>query len=534
MAQNNMNNLTTLIKRLEAATSRLEDIASSTFDRPTAINGAPGALSAGIPPPPRASQAAIEPPQAPAEELPPQIEAYDDLMSGDLKAFEDLSKNLGGPIAEQAAAVSEAFAAQRQFLLVATKAKKPDMASPTYMEVLKDLQQAIEKVDQIKQSSKAPELKNHLTMVGDGVGTLGWCTMDTKPADVAAELFGGAQMYGNKVLKDYKEKDRTHVDWVQSFYKLFRSLIAYIREYHPKGVQWNREGLDASEAMRQVKSESASTSVPPPAAAAGTGGGPPPPPPPPPPPAIPPPPPMPAPGASSAQPSDMGAVFADLNRGSDVTSGLRKVDPSQMTHKNPSLRAGSAVPERKGSMDSIGRSKSPAPPGKKPKPEGMRTKKPPKKELDGNKWLIENYDSPPEPIEIEASIIQSILISRCKNTTIRIIGKANAISLDNSARTSIILDSLVSSVDVIKCPNFALQVLGTLPTVLLDQVDGAAVYLSKDSLNTEIFTSKCTSININLPPADEEGDYTESPLPEQFKTSIKDGKLISEIVEHAG
>jgi adenylyl cyclase-associated protein len=95
----------------------------------------------------------------------------------------------------------------------------------------------------------------------------------------------------------------------------------------------------------------------------------------------------------------------------------------------------------------------------------------------------------------------------------------------------LIIDSLVSSVDVIKCPNFAIQVIDTLPTILLDQVDGAIVYLSKESLNTEIFTSKCSSINISLPVED---DYTENPVPEQMRSYIKNGKVISEIVEHAG
>jgi adenylyl cyclase-associated protein len=84
----------------------------------------------------------------------------------------------------------------------------------------------------------------------------------------------------------------------------------------------------------------------------------------------------------------MGAVFADLNKGESVTAGLKKVDPSQMTHKNPSLRTSSTVPQRSDSSSSTGRGVSPAPPGKKPKPESLRTKKPPKKELDGNKWII--------------------------------------------------------------------------------------------------------------------------------------------------
>lgn len=94
---------------------------------------------------------------------------------------------------------------------------------------------------------------------------------------------------------------------------------------------------------------------------------------------------------------------------------------------------------------------------------------------------------------------------------------------------------------MIKSSNFALQVLGTLPTILMDTVDGATIYLSKDSLGTEVFTSKCSGVNLNIPEAVEGGadpedlDYKECPLPEQIRTFInEDGKVESEIVEHAG
>lgn len=69
---------------------------------------------------------------------------------------------------------------------------------------------------------------------------------------------------------------------------------------------------------------------------------------------------------------------------------------------------------------------------------------------------------------------------------------------------------------------------------MLDQVDSAILYLSKDSLGTEVFTSKSSSVNVNLPPEDEEGDYAECPVPEQFRSYIKNGRLVTEIVEHAG
>ena len=326
------------------------------------------------------------------------------------------------------------------------------------------------------------------------------------------------------------------MEWAQAFTRIFKSLTNYIKQHYATGLTWNKDGVDAAEALKQVDSGQIFSNTPPAPPAPPTSSGAPPPPPPP--------PPLPtfdnaAPtngvaSSRSAGANDMGAVFEQISKGESVTANLRKVDPSSQTHKNPSLRAGATVPPTRSDSQSstTSRGKSPVP-GKKPKPESMRTKKPPRKELDGNKWIIENFDSEPM-IEIEASITHSILISRCSKTTIRVLNKANAISLDNSSQVSLIVDSLVSSVDVIKSPRFALQVLGALPTLLLDQVDGATVYLGKESLHTEIFTSKCAAINVNVPEASDEGDYKENPLPEQIKSVIRNGKLVSEIVEHAG
>lgn len=47
-------------------------------------------------------------------------------------------------------------------------------------------------------------------------------------------------------------------------------------------------------------------------------------------------------------------------------------------------------------------------------------------------------------------------------------------------------------------------------------------------------TSKCSSVNVYLPPAEESGDFEEVNVPEQFRSYVKDGKLVTEIVEHKG
>lgn len=170
--------------------------------------------------------------------------------------------------------------------------------------------------------------------------------------------------------------------------------------------------------------------------------------------------------------------------------------------------------------------------------------------MDGGKWtrivlflwarnsqskLQENYEKESEPIEIEASLTHSVLISRCNNSTIIIKGKANQVTVENSNRLSLVVDTLVSTVDVVKAPNFALQVLGTIPTVMLDQVDGGTVYLSKESTSTQIFTSKSAGINLNVISGPDE-DYKEVPLPSQISSyyDAEKGDLVNEIVAHAG
>lgn len=128
----------------------------------------------------------------------------------------------------------------------------------------------------------------------------------------------------------------------------------------------------------------------------------------------------------------------------------------------------------------------------------------------------------------------SILISRCSNTTIIVKGKANAVTIENTQRVSLVIDSLVSTVDVVKSSNFALQVLGSLPTILLDQLDGAQVYLSKESSGTRIFSSKSAGINLNVLGPDD--DYRELPLPGQICSYFDEdkGDVVNEIVDYAG
>jgi len=73
---------------------------------------------------------------------------------------------------------------------------------------LKDTTQEMMKVDEVRNTNRDRALNNHLALVGDGVGALGWVTTgkSPKPHEYVTDLFGGAQLFGNNVLKEFKDK----------------------------------------------------------------------------------------------------------------------------------------------------------------------------------------------------------------------------------------------------------------------------------------------------------------------------------------
>lgn len=533
MASNQgLNSLATIIKRLEAATSRLEDIAEaqaagkappSTASTATAAPPAPASVASA------ATNHAAPPP--PAED-PPVIQAYDEQVKPLVEAFVKLSGELSPVLKEQAGLVEKLFADQRSLILQASVCKKP--ADSAFQSILAPLATGIQKVGDFKDANRSNrDFFNHLSAVAEGIPAIGWVTISPKPAPYVAEMKNATQFYSNRVIKDFKDKDAKHVEWTRSFGNLLEGLRKYVFEHHTTGLVWNPKGQDAT---KYTPPSALSSSAAP-------AGGPPPPPPPPPPAAPAPPPPPPA-GAAPAPAASGGsaAVFAEINQGSEITSRLRHVPKDQMTHKNPELRASSVVPDKVGA----GGHKAPGSPplGKKPmrpaKPSALSGKKPSKMALEGNKWAVEFFENDKTLVIEETEISQSVNLFGCKNSTLQIRGKVNAVNLINCSKTSVLIQDVVSAIAITSSPSFTIQVTGKAPTIQLDSTDGGQIYLSAATAETvEITTAKCSAINVSIPEKNDEGEFEEGlfaerPVPEMIKLVVKDGKLVASIIEPSG
>lgn len=517
-------NIVTMLKRLEAATSRLEDI--SIFQSENGRSDGQSIRSVGQGQGIGAGQSqqdkeakAVEANQQ-NEAVPKSVTEFKNFIEKSLIPLVKSSQAIDGLVGEAAEIFEQAFQAQLQFLSIVAKSKKPEMSDPAFMEVLKPINEKIEQINKLKDANRGSQFYNHLNTISEGAPVLGWVAGDT-PVSLIPEFKDSSQFWSNRVMKEYKDKDQRHVTWVSQFLHIFEALKAYVKEFHTTGPSWNNaNGQPLSEVLAGSKSVGGPS-----------GGSAPPPPPPPPPAAI-----FDSDSAQSTSSSvpagGMNAVFADLNKGENITSGLKKVDKSEMTHKNPSLRQ--AAPPV---------SKKPTPPKK---PSSLSSslnlaepkKKPAKMELvDGTKWIIENFteaDVPShQPLVIDAEMQQSVFIGNCSGITVQVKGKANAISISETRNTGVVVDSLISGIDFIKSFKFGLQVTGTVAMISVDKSDEGSIYLSQQSIDADvqIYTSCATSLNVNVLKND---DFEELAIPEQFKHSIRNGMLISEVVEHAG
>ncbi|CAJ1083166.1 adenylyl cyclase-associated protein 1 [Xyrichtys novacula] len=366
-----MAELASLVQRLEVAVGRLESMSGPGG---SSGGGSGGAVSA-------------------------YVDAFDEIIKGPLAQYLSLSQKLGGDIKKHADMVQQGFTSERAVLVTASSSQKP--SDSVLQNILKPVSQVIMQVQKFREDNRTSTHFNHLSAVSESVSGLGWVAVAPKPGPYVKEMQDAAMFYTNRVLKDYKEKDKTHVDWVKAYLSIWTELQSYIKQHHTTGLSWSKSGPMAS------------ASAAPPA----PGGCPPPPPP------GPPPPPMDissSGGGGDSGPDCRNALFASINKGSDITKGLKHVGDDQKTHKNPNLRTQNA-PVRSGPKPFA---------SAKPAASACPARSlPPVLELDGKKWKVENQEGAQGLVIEHTELKQVVYAFKCNNSTLQVKGKINSITV---------------------------------------------------------------------------------------------------------
>ena len=83
---------------------------------------------------------------------------------------------------------------------------------------------------------------NHLSMVAEGVTCLQWVCVDKTPASLLSDIIPGSEMYGNKVVMEFKGKEEIHVSFAKEFKSFLVELQKYVKAHHATGLSWNASG----------------------------------------------------------------------------------------------------------------------------------------------------------------------------------------------------------------------------------------------------------------------------------------------------
>nr|CEL69710.1 TPA: adenylyl cyclase associated protein, putative [Neospora caninum Liverpool] len=156
-----------------------------------------------------------------------------------------------------------------------------------------------------------------------------------------------------------------------------------------------------------------------------------------------------------------------------------------------------------------------------------------KLELQGDTWRVCNFVDKKDIIKIDAATMkQKVQIRDCKGVGIQIESKVNSVIIDNCENLRLCVNSLISGAEFVNCRKIKFQVQGTCHSIAIDKCSGVDLYVSKESKDVEITTSKSGEMNLNFPKTDQEdGDWTEVPIPEQFHHHIKNGVLETRVSE---
>lgn len=230
-------------------------------------------------------------------------------------------------------------------------------------------------------------------------------------------------------LCDFREP--VHAEWARAWIDGLQQLHGYVKKNHTTGVSWNARGSDL---LGIPHSASATRSL---------GGSAPPPPGPPPPPQLfkcnfPPQP--------QQQNDNRAALFSEINKGDDITKGLKKITSDMQTHKNPNLRAGAVVPD------------SPLKGGLAVAVSKIGPNGPAKTELSGKKWEVQNHQGNQTILIDQTEMNHSVYIYRCADSVVQVKGKVSSITVDSCSKTSVVCESLVSFVEVVNSQRTQIQV----------------------------------------------------------------------------
>jgi len=317
---------------------------------------------------------------ASSDDVPLRVRAFDAYCVSYLQPFVAACNKLGGDVQKGGALIEAAWGEMRAFLLLASKCKEPAQAALPGL-----LAGVAAKMKEVSAAVQRNEWEKHMKTLSEGAACLNWLMIKPAPRDFIESSIGGSDYWANNIRKEYRTTNPDQMAFCDTFKTLLIELMAYVKEHHTTGVAWNPQGADAASFDASKLSATAPKAA---AAAAAV--------------------------AAVAAPAGKADLFAALNKGGAITSGLKTVTKDMQTWRAEYKGGDAPVP-------------APAPvPAAARKPAADAVKGPAKFEFQAatSKWCVENQTGASGVLEVKiGDKKETVYIYGCAGATISIVGK---------------------------------------------------------------------------------------------------------------
>lgn len=409
--------------------------------------------------------------------LPAAVKAFDEHCATKLVPFLELLNKLGADCATIAPVMEGVWGEMRDIVDKACKCTEPDQAGLVAL-----FAGVAAGMKQIGASIKRNPMENNMKTISEGTQALNWILVKPAPVDFMTSYIDGSEMWSNRIRKEFKGVNDDQIAFCVQFKALMVDLRDYVKEYHLLGLSWNPKGVPLSAAVPSAAPTSTSASTPAP--------------------------------SGGAEAADKADVFALLNAGEGVTSGLKRVTKDQQTWRAEyagDKAAPAAVVVPKGKPDQ----KSTVATGTA------------KLALEGSKWVLDYQTAASGALSVDISDNkQTVYLYKCDGATVTVKGKAKSIIVDSCRKTTLLFSELVAGLEVVNSRSSTIKCSGVLPSVAIDKCDGVHISLPVSALDVEVTASKSSEMNLSWPDPDNADEMLERPIPEQYVHKIA-GKSIT-------
>ena len=328
-----------------------------------------------------------------ASEISRSITAFDEYSRSFMDPFVAACEKLGGDAATGGNLLKDAWAELRSFLLMASACKEPPAAGVPPL-----LINLSSKIKAVMGAVQRNDWEKHMKTLSEGVQSLNWVIVKPAPCEFIVSYSDGAEYWANNIRKEYRTTNPDQMEFCSTFKTLMLELVKYVKEFHKTGVTWNPRGIDVS-AYSGSKIAAALPSPAPMAPVTST--------------------------ASTPKPAGPD-LFAALNKGGNITSGLKTVTKEQQTWR--AEYKGDAAPATPAAK--VAARNAPV--------AANSVKGPPKLEFQnaGSKWLVENQTDKNGVVVVKITEMkETVYIYGCADATIDIKGKCKSIVVDGCKKT---------------------------------------------------------------------------------------------------